>query len=115
MISINRADFLNRVFNFEEKEEWEFSGKIPCIIDFYDDSCPPCKAIEPLLNDLSQEYDGRVDFLKVDIKKEEKLARELGVTNLPTLVLCPIGDRPVVMQGVPTREKLSEAIEKELL
>jgi thioredoxin-like negative regulator of GroEL len=112
---MTRDDFLNKVCNYVASQEWKFLGETPCLIDFYDDACPPCKAVEPILEGLLKEFGDRVDFFKVDTRKEEELSRELGIKYMPTLVLCPIDNKPIVLQGVPTREKLAESIEKELL
>jgi len=115
MKNMSKKEFLEKVFDYSTKNEWEFQSELPILIDFYDEACPPCKAIEPILENASIEYSGRVDFYKVDIKKEEELAKELGIKYMPTLVLCPTNDKPVVMQGVPTKQNLFTAIDKELL
>jgi thioredoxin-like negative regulator of GroEL len=115
MKNLTRENFLNRVFDYEKKQRWQYQGDKPCLIDFYDETCPPCKAIAPVLAELADEFEDRVIFYQVDVTKEEQLAQELGVSNLPTLVLCPLGDKPVVLQGNASREKVREAIERELL
>ena len=103
------------LFNYEESKEWNYQGDLPCLIDFHDDDCPPCISIVSTLEKLSQKYEKSVIFYKVDVKKDEVLVRELGVVNLPTLVLCPLGDKPVVIEGAITENKLAEKIESELL
>jgi thioredoxin-like negative regulator of GroEL len=115
MKKLTKEGFLTSVFNYEEKAEWEYQGDTPCIIDFHDDSCPPCQALEPVIEELSEHYRDRVIFFRVDVSEETVLAEELGVKNLPTLVLCPIGDKPIVYQGAASKEKLQPVIEKELL
>jgi thioredoxin len=115
MKNMTKKEFLEKVFDYSTKNKWTFQSELPIVIDFYDEACPPCKAIEPILENASKKYSKRVDFYKVDIKKEEELAKELGINYVPTLVLCPTNDKPAVMQGVPDKEKLGEAIDKELL
>ena len=115
MEKLTKDGFLISVFNYEEKTEWEYQGSIPCLIEFHDDSCPPCHAIETVLEELSEQYRDRVLFFRVDFTEETVLAEELGVKNLPTLVLCPLGDKPIVYQGVTSKEKLQSIIEEELL
>ena len=115
MKTMTRQDFLDLVFNYEKSDEWNYQGDLPCLIDFHDDDCPPCISMVPTLEKLSQKYEKSVIFYKVDIKKDEILAQELGVMNLPTLVLCPVKDKPAVIQGAITENKLVEKIESDLL
>ena len=112
---LTREDFLLQVFNYEESQDWQYQGTIPCLIDFHDDLCAPCLAIAPVLTELEEYYKGRVKFYKVAAPEQKLLVRELGVVNFPTLVLCPLGDKPVVLQGAAKKEKIQSTIEKELL
>jgi thioredoxin 1 len=115
MHSMTRRDFLENIFNYEKSKDWKYQDDIPCVIDFHDESCPPCQALSPVLEKLESEYGASVKFYKVDIRNEEDLAQELGVVNLPTLVFCPLAGRPIVLQGAVSKEKLILTIENELL
>jgi thioredoxin-like negative regulator of GroEL len=85
------------------------------VIGFHDDACPPCRAILPVIDELSGVYENRVLFYKVDMSSEADLARDMGIKNLPTVVLCPLNDKPVVFAGAAAKDKLRDAIERELL
>ena len=63
---LTKEIFLDKIFNFEENEKWDFKGPLPVIIDFYADWCNPCKMLAPVLEELSEEYDGKVVIYKVD-------------------------------------------------
>jgi thioredoxin-like negative regulator of GroEL len=115
MRSLSKAEFLSAVFDYERKETWEYQGSLPCLIEFHDDSCPPCQVVKPIIELLAGEFEGRVLFYRVDTPSEQELASELGVTNMPTLVLCPLEGKPVVFQGATSEEKLRSVIEQELL
>jgi len=57
---LNKESFKKRVHNYElDKEEWNFQGDKPCIIDFYADWCQPCKMLAPILEDIAKEYEGK--------------------------------------------------------
>jgi len=112
---LNKKNFLEKIFNYEKNKEWSYQGDLPCVIDFHDDTCPPCLAVAPILDELQEQYDGTVDFFKVHIRNEKTLAQELGIRNLPTLVFCPLDDKPVVIEGAASKEKLMSVIERELL
>ena len=115
VIEFTRKEFLEKVFDYEQYKEWKYQSDKPCVIDFYSDSCPPCHAVSPIVEKLAGEYNGTVIFYKVDTDIEKDLMMELGIKNLPTLVFCPLNDKPVVIQGMATEEKLKSTIEKELL
>ena len=115
MVNMTRSDFLKKVCNYEKSDEWDFLGDLPCVVDFHDEGCPPCRAIKPILDNLTQEYSGRVDFFEVDVRREENLARELGIEHLPTLVLCRPGAAPLVVKGMTPKDRLASVIDNELL
>jgi thioredoxin-like negative regulator of GroEL len=115
MEKLTKDGFLKSVFNYEAGTEWEYQGDTPCLIEFHDDSCPPCQALAPVIEELSEEYRDRILFYRVAVTEESVLAEELGVKNMPTLVLCPLNDKPIVYQGATSKEKLQPVIEEELL
>ncbi len=70
--------FKEKVFNYAENKEWKFEGEKPCLIDFYADWCMPCKMVAPLLEELSEEYKGKLNIYKVDTESERELAAIFG-------------------------------------
>lgn len=63
--------FKKKVFDLTQSEEWKFEGDKPAIIDFYADYwCGPCKMVAPILEDLSDEYEGKIDVYKIDSEAE---------------------------------------------
>jgi thioredoxin 1 len=56
------------------------------VVDFFATWCPPCRALAPLLDRLSEEYAGRVSFVKVDTDECEDLAERYNVRTIPTLI-----------------------------
>ncbi len=111
IISLTKKDFLKRVLDYEtDPDKWKFLGTKPVIVDFYAQWCGPCKALSPLLEDLSEEYKGKVDFYKVDVDKEEELAGVFRVMSIPTLLLIPQNSKPKVMIGATSKDKLRENI-----
>jgi thioredoxin-like negative regulator of GroEL len=112
---LSKEGFLEKVFDYENNKQWKYRGENPCVIDLHDDTCPPCLAVAPILEELDTHYDGAVRFYKVDTREERKLAQELGVRNLPTLVFCPMDGKPVVIEGAASKEKLMSVIDTELL
>ena len=67
IIHLNMAGFLRRVADIGNKE-WKFLGERPALIDFYAPWCGPCKMLSPVLEELSDEFEGKVDIYKVNRK-----------------------------------------------
>lgn len=108
--TITKQDFLDKVFNFEKSQEWDFAGDVPAIIDFYADWCGPCQSLAPLLDELSKEYDGKINIYKVDTEAEQELAGAFGVRSIPSLLFCPKGEKPQMAQGALPKQQFEELI-----
>ncbi len=106
---LTKETFKEKVFNFEENKDWKFAGNKPCLIDFYADWCGPCKAIAPVLEELSMDYDGKIDIYKVDTEVERELAGMFGVQSIPSLLFVPSEGQPQMAQGALPKESLKKA------
>ncbi len=115
-IHLTRAEFLEKVANFEKSpEEWVYLGDKPAIIDFYADWCGPCKMIAPILEELADEYDGQIYIYKVDTEAEQQLAAEFGIRSIPSLLFVPMGEAPQMAQGALPKDAFKQAIDEVLL
>lgn len=107
---LTKETFKEKVFNFEANKEWTFEGDKPCLIDFYADWCQPCKMVAPILEELSKEYDGKVDIYKVDTEAEQELASIFGVQSIPSLLFVPNEGQPQMAQGALPKDSFEKAI-----
>ena len=105
-INLTKGGFLRRVADFENSpNEWKFLGNKPALIDFFAPWCGPCKMLSPVLDELAEEYDGKVDIYKVNIDNEEELAEVFGIRSVPTLLFVPLqGDPKRAMGAMPKSE-----------
>lgn len=111
-IHLTKDEFLKRVANFEaNSDSWKFLGEKPAVVDFYAKWCGPCKALAPILEEVSNEYEGKVDIYKVDVDEEEELSAAFGIRTIPTLLFIPMGKDPRIMVGGLPKNKLKEAID----
>ncbi len=115
MEHLTKQTFLEKVFNYEQNQEWKFEGKLPCLIDFYADWCGPCKMLSPVLEELSKEYEGKINIYKVNTEVEQELAAAFGIRSIPSLLFCPTEGEPQMAMGVLPKPQLAEAIDKVLL
>ncbi len=115
MEHLTKQTFIEKVFDYENKKEWEFNGERPCIIDFYADWCAPCRMVAPILEELSNEYEGKVDIYKIDTEREQELASVFGIRSIPSILFVPMGDRPQMAAGALPKESFVQAINDVLL
>lgn len=108
---LTKETFKKKVFDFEENKDWKFAGNKPCLIDFYADWCGPCKAIAPVLEELSKDYDGKIDIYKVDTEAEKELAGMFGIQSIPSLLFVPSEGQPQMAQGALPKESLKKAFQ----
>ncbi|PID69730.1 MAG: thioredoxin [Flavobacteriales bacterium] len=108
--TLNKAAFLEKVFNYEKNKEWKFEGDLPCIIDFYADWCGPCKMIAPVLEELAKEYQGKINIYKIDTEKEQELAAAFGIRSIPSLLFCKAGEQPQMANGALPKHQLEQII-----
>lgn len=112
---LTKETFLQKVFNYEQNKEWNFEGDLPCLIDFYADWCQPCKMVAPILEELAEEYKGKINIYKIDTEDQQELAAAFGIRSIPSLLFCPKTDKPQMAQGALPKDALKGAIEDVLL
>ena len=119
-ITLTKEEFKQKVMNYEINKEWKFEGDLPCIVDFYADWCGPCRIASPILEEIAQEYKGRINVYKVDIQKDQELATVFGVQGIPAFLYCPKEGGPRMSSGIgqskeETKQMFVNAIEEILL
>lgn len=103
--------FKNNIMDYEANPtEWKFKGERPAVIDFYAVWCGPCKATAPILDSLAKEYDGKVDFYKVDVDKQQELSTMFGIRSIPSLLFIPKEGKPQMQVGAMDHTQLENAI-----
>lgn len=110
MQHLSKETFLEKVFDYEKNKEWKFNGDKPAIIDFYADWCGPCKMVAPVLEELSEEYDGKVDIYKIDTEKEQELAGAFGISSIPSILFIPMEGQPQMAMGALPKQSFKDAI-----
>ena len=111
-INLTKGGFERRVADLNSiNSNWNFLGDKPALIDFYASWCGPCKALSPILEELSVEYAGKVDIYKVNVDEEEQLAEAFGIRSIPTLYFIPMKGQPQRAMGAMPKDRLKELLD----
>jgi len=97
--------------DFEEKV---LKSTKPSLVDFWAEWCMPCKKIEPLLNQLSEEFKDKINFFKVNVDENPSLAAEYGIRGIPALFLFKNGEIVEKIIGVVGKKEILKKLKKVL-
>ena len=86
----------------------------PVLVDFWADWCAPCKMVAPLIDELAEEYDGKIKFTKVDVDDNPQTAMQYGIRSIPTLLVfkggAPVDQVVGVVPKAALKKRLDEAL-----
>jgi thioredoxin 1 len=114
METLTETDFKTKVFDYETQKDWKYNGDLPAIVDFYADWCGPCRALSPILKELSQEYDGQIQIYKVDTEASPALSAAFGIRSIPSLLFIPKNGMPAMAAGALPKAELKKVISEVL-
>lgn len=83
----------------------------PVLVDFWATWCMPCKMIAPIVNEISNEYNGKCKVAKLNIDDAMEIATKFGVMNIPTIILFKDGKEFTRIVGVASKENILKNIE----
>ncbi|MFP3984178.1 MAG: thioredoxin [Desulfurivibrionaceae bacterium] len=102
VVEISDADFESEVLKAD----------LPTLVDFWAPWCGPCKAITPVIQEMSEEYDGKIKFAKMNVDNNPETPGKFGIRAIPTLILFKNGEVADQVTGAVGKDQLSAMVEK---
>ncbi len=93
-------------------DEEVIKSDVPVMVDFWAGWCAPCKIIAPIMEDLAEEYDGKVKFAKMDVDDNPKVPMTYGIRGIPTLLIFNGGVSVDQVVGAVPKQVLKQRLEK---
>jgi len=100
LLSINSSNFEDEVIK----------SSIPVLLEFGASWCRPCKTLEPILEELAVEWQGRVKLVTVDVDTDGDLAMQYGVMGVPNLILFVNGEPKEQMVGLQPQRRIMDKV-----
>lgn len=89
-----------------------FESRIPVLVDFWSSWCPPCKMVEPVIEDLAVELDGKIKIGKINVDQNPQTAAEFGIAGVPTFILFKEGKVLKREVGAHSKQQLLRLIKE---
>lgn len=100
IITLTEQNFENEVLKTE----------IPVVVDFWAPWCGPCKRLSPILDELAEQYEGKVIFAKLNVDENEKLSNEYQISSIPHLIIFNKGKAVEHIIGLHSKSEIEEQL-----
>jgi len=88
------------------------SSETPVLVDFWAEWCGPCKMIAPVLDEIAEEYDGKLKVVKVDVDANPEIPPKFGIRGIPTLIIFKGGSAEATKVGALSKSQLADFIKE---
>jgi len=91
-------------------DETVLQSKIPVMVDFWATWCGPCRMVAPIVEELAEEYDGKISVGKLDVDQNPRVASRYGIMSIPSLIIFKDGKPVSNIVGFRPKEQLKQSL-----
>ena len=95
-------------------DEAVLKSTVPVLVDFWAPWCGPCRMVAPVVDELSDDYDSKVSFVKINVDDNPKIASQYGVMSIPTLMVFKEGQPVDTIIGFRPKDELKKSLDTAL-
>ena len=88
------------------------NSEIPVLVDFWAQSCGPCRKIAPIVDEIAEEYQGRIKVVKLNTDENIRTAQEYSISGIPSLLIFKNGEAVERLVGLMQKSALQSSVEK---
>jgi len=102
---------MKEITSTKQFEREVLNSSNPVFVDFWAEWCGPCRAVSPTVEELSKEYEGKIDFAKINVDQNQDLAQKYQIFSIPTLAIFTNGKVTAQSVGAVSKEKIRAYID----
>ena len=95
-------------------DEEVINSALPVLVDFWAPWCGPCRMVTPVVDEISQQYEGKIKVVKLNTDENPHVANKYGIRSIPTLMIFKGGQRVDMVVGAVPKTTLANTLEKHL-